>query len=49
MQFVLFDILQANNFEILYCSRKILDFQNQLKQEREIFDTIWSSITENSN
>lgn len=46
---VLFNILQAKHFDILYCSKKIIDFQNQLKEERENFDSIWSSITENSD
>ncbi|XP_060864313.1 zinc finger MYM-type protein 1-like [Metopolophium dirhodum] len=29
--------------------QKILDFQNQLYQERENFDTLWESFTENAN
>lgn len=46
---ILFNILQAKNFDILYCSEKIVDFQNQLKHERKNFNTVWSAITENSN
>lgn len=46
---VLFNILQSKNVDILFCSQKILDFKNQLNQERENFDTIWALFTQNSN
>lgn len=45
---VLFNILQTKNFDILYCSQKVLEFQNQLK-ERDNFDSIWLSVTESSD
>jgi len=45
----LFNILQSKNVDILFCSQEILDFKNQLSQERENVDTIWALFTQNSN
>ena len=48
---VLYDILQSKSFDIMYCSKKIIEIVDHLKLQRseEIFEEFWSKSNENDS